>query len=724
VLAVERDGAAAAFEEERWREAVRRSEHVIRIAGPETTAADHELFAESLLHLRRFEDAHTALLVATSHHPASPRIRELALETFRRQRAAGVEHDLAQLARQYIRRYSVARGSIPSVSPDVYSVLLLARAGSLRDAARSLSTFIGDAGFLAQTESNDIRILLDLALRQHQYAAAESLIADGRRRFADDPKLAVLQARYLNATRRHAEAADLLDRLFTKQPKTDTVGTRLHLVRALSSDDRFAEAHRVLKSIGKLNQQAATERIKLICKAIDVRFALTHIDPVALPESDMRLDDQVDSVVDAAASWTSPGDTAAALRSAGIERTLTTTLMIASRVGHNGKRLPAVDTAGPLLDVVFGDRSWSGSTLGTALSDSILARDVDLDDRLALFESELSNPELRERHPALSASALERLVLWHGGLRVAHQVNRLDWEYRFSRGVTSRRGNDLHDAIAAACQLGNRDAIPELLAALELDQEHSAGRLDALRGYVNLLAGDRSALIDSFDSTSTGNERRLRDFLRGKSVAVVGPAPGDQPNGAEIDTFDVIVRPNRLLPPTPDQFSRHGSRTDIVSFAATRARQLRHVADPVAQHLDPAVRFALFKYRAPTLSGGAPAVPVSRHALRHVHPYAMRQLNHLPQIIFYLNSFDISRLKVFNANFFLARDPWERDYVPEGRISDLLTQLVFSDSLDVGHWFVRSLYQSCVVEADEQLTSVLDLETERYMGEMSEMVTR
>jgi hypothetical protein len=723
-LTAERDGAVAAFADENWREAARKSEQVIRIAGPETAAADHELFAESLLHLRRLDDVHTALLVATSHHPASARVRALALETLRRQRGAEVEHDLSHLARQYIRRYSAASGSTQSVGRNAYSALFLARAGSLRDAARLLPSGIGESGFLAETESNDICILLDLALRQHQFAAAELLIEDGRRRFADDPKLAMLQARHLNGTRRHAEAVDLLNGLFAKQPKIDTPGNRLHLVKALSSDDRFSEAHSVLKSIDKVDHRAITERIKLICKAIDVRFSLTHIDPVELPDSDTRLADHVDEVIDTAASWTSSDDTTNVLRSAGIERTLTTTLMIASRVGHNGTHLSAADTAGPLLDVVFGDRSWSGSSLGIALSESIHALDLNLDDRFALFESELADPELRDRHPTLNAAALERLVLWHGGLRVGHQVNRQDWQHRFSLGATSRQGSELHNAVAAACQLGYRDAIPHLLETLELDQTYSAGRLDALRGYVALLAGDRSTLIDSFDSTSTANERHFRDFLKGKSVALVGPAPGDHPSGDEIDSFDVVLRPNRLKPPTPEQFSRHGSRIDIASFAATRVRQLRHVADPDARHLDPAVGFTLTKYRAPTLSGGAPAIPVPRHTLRHVSSYAMRQVNHLPQIIFYLNSFDISRLKVFNANFFLSRDPWEPDYVPDGRVSDVLTQLVFSDSLDVGQWFVRSLYQSGVVEADEQLASVLDLEPARYMQEMSNLVTR
>jgi hypothetical protein len=724
VIDQRRHEALSAFGDQSWAEAARKAEQVIRIAGPAADAGDHELFAESLLRLRRFDDAHTALLVATSSHPASAGIRSLALETFRRQRGAGVEHDLGQLARQYIRRFTVARGAQPSVGLDVYSVLFLARAGLFLDAGRSLSALIGNDAFLDQTESDDIRVLLDLALRQQQYASAELLIEDGRRRFAGESKLAVLHARYLNATRQHAEATSILEGLFSELPELSTRRNRLHLVRALSSDDRLAEASRVLESLGDLDPTAATERIKLICKAIDIRFALTHIDPVSLPEAEAGPEDEIGTVLEAANSWTSAEPSAEALRSAGLERTLTTTLMIGSRVGIGEQVLPAADVAGPVLDVVFGDDSWRGSPLGSALEDALLSRRVDLDDNAEFFESAFADSLVWEHHPRLNAAALERLALWHGGLRVAHHVNRLDWEQRFTRGLESEIGSDLHDAVAAACQLGRRDAIPEMLAALERDQEHSMGRVDALRGYVNLLAGDRGALVDSFDGTSTANERRLREFLEGKSVALVGPAPGDQPNGAEIDSFDVVLRPNRLVAPSPDQVNRHGSRIDIVSFAATRVRQLRHVSDPAAQHLDPSVRFAFSKYRAPSLSGGAPAVHVSRHSLRHVNSYALRQLNHLPQIIFYLNSFDISRLKVFNANFFLSREPWEQDYVPDGRISDVLTQLVFSDSLDVGHWFVRSLYRSGVMEADEQLATVLDLDTERYMQEMSEMVAR
>ena len=60
----------------------------------------------------------------------------------------------------------------------------------------------------------------------------------------------------------------------------------------------------------------------------------------------------------------------------------------------------------------------------------------------------------------------------------------------------------------------------------------------------------------------SGNE--LVDRIKGKSVALVGPAQSLQHKGDEIDSHDIVVRMNRGFPPPPDEAEHIGSRTDAL----------------------------------------------------------------------------------------------------------------------------------------------------------------
>jgi hypothetical protein len=60
-------------------------------------------------------------------------------------------------------------------------------------------------------------------------------------------------------------------------------------------------------------------------------------------------------------------------------------------------------------------------------------------------------------------------------------------------------------------------------------------------------------------------DERLRCFLEGKSVAIVGPSPHLQgtDSGKKIDNYDVVVRVNYFQTPT-DKKVDYGSRTDLM----------------------------------------------------------------------------------------------------------------------------------------------------------------
>ncbi len=692
--------------------------------GDALRAADQVRIADVLIRVGRYDEAHTELLIATSRYPAAAGVRSLALDLLRRQRTQSVEHDLAQLGRQYIRRMTTSAyfDADACVDRSVYKSLFLARSGEEHLAVEGLAIISRSSDRFQNASADDYRILVDLALRHSLSASAEALLVAGRERFPQSGALTILEARYLLAVRQPASAARLLETALVADRRLGTLRNRRHLVRALSSDDRVEDAYSgvqaALAEYGD-DDNLMAERIKLICKSVDIEFSLTHIDPIPLevgysPAADLP---EVASFVRRCLA--SPADPARLPAFDALRKTITTSLSIAAHFPTAG--LPRRHgTDGPaILAAVFGDDSWENSELGRRVGEAVMTGQRTLDRNFDDLEPLLADPELRVRHPLLHDGAFERVVLWHGGLRLAHLINQSDWARRLALGYASNGPTELDHAVLSALQLGRRDEAAELLARLEQSAEYPLGRLRSVKGYFEIVGGCRDGLVDVMGTTITPPERQLRDYMSGKSVAIVAPAPGNDDNGAEIDSFDVVVRPNALGPPSVDESWRHGSRTDIVSFAATRARQLERAGEPV---LDSSIRFALFKYKPIPTKGGAPAVHVPRHPLRHLHTYTLRQVNHLPQLIYYLSSFEITRLKIFNATFFLSPHRWEVNYVPAGRTDDVLSQLVFSDSLDVGHWFVQMLMSSGAMEVDEQARTVLNLDTASYMREMSDLV--
>lgn len=81
-------------------------------------------------------------------------------------------------------------------------------------------------------------------------------------------------------------------------------------------------------------------------------------------------------------------------------------------------------------------------------------------------------------------------------------------------------------------------------------------------------------------------DQTLTDFVKGKSVAIVGPAPCDDiDRGAEINRYDIVVRLNHGLDLAAAQPMVYGSRTDIAYVNQTVKRAWRQFVEPKFQEV-------------------------------------------------------------------------------------------------------------------------------------------
>jgi len=296
----------------------------------------------------------------------------------------------------------------------------------------------------------------------------------------------------------------------------------------------------------------------------------------------------------------------------------------------------------------------------------------------------------------------------------------------FAEASEAARAHAITSALSAATSdAGVRD--PHILMGA-LRASIDTGDLESARGWRSLLEAepsDEEALhfIDRYlsmcgsgavsaEQAESENEV-FRTLVKGRSVAVVGPAPCGAGQGREIESFDLFVRVSYWgADHLPDPLTA-GSRTDISYY--NEQHGLR-VVQPENIDLLKDLRYVVFKDPAQAREFTASrAAILPGPILFDGHP------NMIPLILFDLLHFDPARLKVFGTNFFLSdrRDHYDHSYVgisshaASGRLfavarHDLSSQLNFT----------RNLVDAGRVEFDATGATVLNMTSCDYMRAM------
>lgn len=236
------------------------------------------------------------------------------------------------------------------------------------------------------------------------------------------------------------------------------------------------------------------------------------------------------------------------------------------------------------------------------------------------------------------------------------------------------------------------------------DLESGCDALPVIDSYLGMCLPGQS---NGADSESIKSEDDFRELIAGKSVAVVGPAASDEQQGAEIEAFDVVVRPgywgsDRLPPP-----SVAGSRTDIsyynapVGLRITRAEYASILAD---------LKYSVFRRSEHVVPGLSARAVLSPDAV-----FFAGFSNQIPRIVFDLLSFRPSSLKVFCSNFYLSTRRYHESYVADD--SGFLKGAATHDLCSQVN-FVRNLCVNELVDFDQGGSRVLRMSNQEYLRAM------
>lgn len=305
------------------------------------------------------------------------------------------------------------------------------------------------------------------------------------------------------------------------------------------------------------------------------------------------------------------------------------------------------------------------------------------------------------------------LLLWNNLLRAAQVARaRVTERARLEAAAGDATAGVLNRAVRVAIEQGDLAAAGDYLDRLTR-LAASPRMYDTVRTYYRLNRGDSSALAE-LAGRPVAADRGFADMIRGRSVAIVGPAPSGEAAGSEIDGFDIVVRCNyrgaeRL--PDPGDF---GSRTDVAYYNVSDSRSLAAADDRT--FLDE-LRYAVVK----SIGFEFQAALRDEGRLRIAPPNWAQVLgtpNSIPVALVDILPFCPARVRIFHANLFVSREKHFAQYRPEtaqGAAQNLRRKLRF----DLHDPFsqlalTRNLWRSGMVEVDDRLAEVLELDDAAY----------
>ncbi|WP_155987717.1 hypothetical protein [Thioalkalivibrio sp. ALE28] len=598
----------------------------------------------------------------------------------------------------------------------------LQRARDLRESGNSKDSLRIVNSYLKAKPDVDQKIPLRNALfciqvltENEEYERAESLINRALARYPQHPQLmraAVTTARLNRRYSLAAERADTFLSLVKDDYRLRDLGV---VVRAYSADHQSLKALDLLnKGQSRFGSSSAIYFLKplVLGKGVVHRFNLRHQEKKPVLGSKVLGSVPAHSITDSFKSALSELERGTS-RYEQLRILLMRSQCILDYERHKNNQLGLqLD----LLNQVFDSDAKKAHQLYNEAKRLLERTDSGVASEVDSFLSSLEQNLSSSGFTGWDLRCLEILVLWRARFSLAVSIRERSARLFMESSQKTTDLQTLEMACLKAVEYRDKEAASSLVAKLVRRNDVAPKRVQGVQAYQRLLSGDLDFFRQYFVDTMTNDEKELCDYLRGKSVAIVAPAPGDEKNGAEIDEFDVVVRLNAIDALGNSNVARHGSRFDVTSLIQIRTRILRQASHSSPSiKLPAAVRFVLFKGEKCSVVGGGLVRSVARAPDKDLNRYVKESVNHVPHLVFYLLGFPLNRLKIFNSNFFLSRDTHEKTY---GRGAIDVASLVFCDSLEGGHRITAQLFEAGLIEGDEEVSEVLSLSTNEYMRRM------
>lgn len=320
--------------------------------------------------------------------------------------------------------------------------------------------------------------------------------------------------------------------------------------------------------------------------------------------------------------------------------------------------------------------------------------------------------------PVADWLALHDILNWYGLLPLANIAREKALDHALILAQQHpHQPNHLKTAIKAALDRHNLQLAAQLLTALQNTQPKDLETRE-LQACLHLHQGNLTDFRHTWPHRLTTAQLRLSQAIKGKTIAIVGPAPSTEQNGQEIDHHDLIIRINwRGAAHMPDP-QKYGTHTHIALYNAHAIRRL--LAHNNTTHLSDLAFVLTRRPRATPL----PNVRLGHEVLLHEYPASFyKSLNAVPALIFNLLLLGAEKINIYGVDFYANVQhhvPEYREHAPHPQQTplerlrpvmanhDLISQKQFSyltTKIDITH-FTSASCQILLFSKNKYLNSI------------------
>lgn len=247
--------------------------------------------------------------------------------------------------------------------------------------------------------------------------------------------------------------------------------------------------------------------------------------------------------------------------------------------------------------------------------------------------------------------------------------------------------------------------------------------LQRLAADAHLLTGDAEPYIKHMAEVRQKNplsgDQQMAELIRGKRVAIVGPADSGEHHGEEIDDFDIVVRPRFQPDFIAERATDLGSRSDIAYFSARDLLELKDQAERAVEagDLKLAVGRAMSYNHLKHLD-----VPWLRFYRQEFSLYYHGSQLGIQRITYDLLQFDPAEICLFNVDFYAGSSPFTTGYRDGVDVAfgpgSILNDLVLVHDLRSDFAFMKAVQNTGRLTSRGIAERVLELSTDEYLQKL------
>ena len=237
-------------------------------------------------------------------------------------------------------------------------------------------------------------------------------------------------------------------------------------------------------------------------------------------------------------------------------------------------------------------------------------------------------------------------------------------------------------------------------------------------GATELYFNRQKSAINLYKSIYTKREIEFANYIKNKSIAIVGPLKSSLDLGKEIDNHDVVIRFNyKGLSPT--QSKSHGTKTDISFYIVEILVRDRIDAKQVSymNELDWVIGDMWHKENDLCFTGVNTNFRLRYFdANDYANPYFKGTTNGIQRILLDILRFDVGKIKVYNSNLFLDNS-YEENYKSRGTLGADHLNFIWHDPIS-NFIFLKRLKEYNIIDVDSILDNILKLTPSEYINEI------